>query len=267
MFRLGDYLRSRGYYEQNISLLNSLGSSRQSYPQVKRISLSGLGTVYSALGVYPKAIYLYNESLNILPQNRDANLLDNPRIRAFIQRSLGIAYLNQGEIEQSQEKFNKSVFYQRESLEITRSIRDRKGEGRTLGGLGHAYYVQGNYDEAIVYANEYLKVARETQDRRSEGQALGILGWAHYGKKNFQEAVKFQKESLEIARQIKDRALEGQALSNLGDALLQKGSIEDAQKILFNAVEVSILRTKFEQVLSVKPWFGRRQDLIYQSQE
>ena len=128
MFRLGDYLRSRGYYEQNISLLNSLGSSRQSYPQVKRISLSGLGTVYSALGVYPKAIYLYNESLNILPQNRDANLLDNPRIRAFIQRSLGIAYLNQGEIEQSQEKFNKSVFYQT----ILRTIFEAEAETRIL---------------------------------------------------------------------------------------------------------------------------------------
>jgi CHAT domain-containing protein len=230
MFRNGNYPLSRDYYEQNIKLINTLGNSQPSYPQIKGLSTAGLGTVYSALGEYPKSINQYNQSRDLLPKNT--------KIEAFILRNLGLAYLNQSVAEKPKDSLENAFKYLNDSLKISQSSRDRKGEGKSLGYLGRAYFAQGNYDKAIEQALQHLKIARETADQRSEGQALHTLGWAHYAKKDFQIAVKFQQEYLEISRKLKDRAAEGQALIGLGDALVQADRSEEAIKPLGKAIEV-----------------------------
>jgi tetratricopeptide (TPR) repeat protein len=53
------------------------------------------------------------------------------------------------------------------ALRLYREIKDRKGEGNALGGLGNAYYSLGNYPKAIDYHEQRLAIAWRILRQRS----------------------------------------------------------------------------------------------------
>jgi CHAT domain-containing protein/uncharacterized protein HemY len=114
--------------------------------------------------------------------------------------------------------YTKAIEYHTSSLAIAREIKDRKGEGAVLGNLGNAYYSLGEYSKAIEYHTSRLAIAREIKDRLGEGQSLGNLGAAYYALGDYTKAIEYHTSSLAIAREIKDRLGEGTALGNLGSA-------------------------------------------------
>ncbi|MCC5638704.1 tetratricopeptide repeat-containing protein [Nostoc sp. CHAB 5844] len=61
-------------------------------------------------------------------------------------------------------------------------MKNRLGEGHSLGNLGLAYYSLGNYKKAIEYLQQLLAIARQIKDRLGEGAALGNLGSAYFGR-------------------------------------------------------------------------------------
>ena len=67
-----------------------------------------------------------------------------------------------------------------QALIIYREIKDRKGEGESLGNLGIAYNFLGDYAKAIEYHQQSLAILREIKDRKGEGLSLGNLGIAYY---------------------------------------------------------------------------------------
>ncbi|MBE9058282.1 tetratricopeptide repeat protein [Sphaerospermopsis sp. LEGE 08334] len=114
--------------------------------------------------------------------------------------------------------YTKAIEYHTSSLAIAREIKDRKGEGAFLGNLGNAYYSLGEYSKAIEYHTSRLAIAREIKDRLGEGQSLGNLGNAYHALGDYTKAIEYHTSSLAIAREIKDRLGEGQSLGNLGNA-------------------------------------------------
>src|SRR6478672_501742 len=124
--------------------------------------------------------------------------------------------------------YAKAIDYQQQSLVIKREIKDRLGEGHALGNLGLAYYFLGDYAKAIDYQQQYLAIAREIKDRLGEGHALGNLGNAYYSLGDYAKAIDYQQQYLAIAREIKDRLGEGHALGNLGNAYYSLGDYAKA---------------------------------------
>jgi CHAT domain-containing protein/uncharacterized protein HemY len=114
--------------------------------------------------------------------------------------------------------YPKAIHYLQQSLAILREVKDRKGEGGVLGYLGLAYYSLGDYPKAIDYHQQRLKIAREIKDRKGEGQSLGGLGFAYYSLGDYPKAIDYHQQSLVIAREIKDRKGEGGVLGGLGVA-------------------------------------------------
>jgi len=92
-----------------------------------------------------------------------------------------------------------------QSLKLYREIKDRRGEGQSLGNLGNAYYSLGNYPKAIDYYEQYLAISREIKDRNGEGAALGSLGSAYLSLGNYPKAIDYHEQRLAIAREIKAR--------------------------------------------------------------
>jgi CHAT domain-containing protein len=103
-----------------------------------------------------------------------------------------------------------------QTLMIYREIKDRWGEGKTLGNLGLAYHALGNYPEAIEYQKKRLAIAREFSDRKGEEDALGNLGITYDSLGDYTQAIDYQEKSLAIARELKDRQGEAVSLGNLG---------------------------------------------------
>ena len=64
---------------------------------------------------------------------------------------MGIAYYNLGE-------YRKAIEYHEQSLEISREIGDRQGEGISLGNLGIAYDILGEKEKACGLWKEAVDI-------------------------------------------------------------------------------------------------------------
>jgi CHAT domain-containing protein len=114
--------------------------------------------------------------------------------------------------------YAKAIEYHQQSLAIKREIKDRQGEGTSLGNLGVAYQSLGDYAKAIEYHQQSLAIKREIKDRRGEESSLGNLGLAYQSLGDYAKAIEHYQQSLAIAREIKNRLGEGTSLGNLGNA-------------------------------------------------
>src|ERR671933_167868 len=96
-------------------------------------------------------------------------------------------------IEQFQtSQFEAALQSWQQALIIYREIKDRLGEGESLGNLGLAYFSLGDYAKAIEYQQQDLALARELKDRLGEEQSLGNLGSAYLCLGDYAKAIDYQ---------------------------------------------------------------------------
>jgi CHAT domain-containing protein/lipopolysaccharide biosynthesis regulator YciM len=169
-------------------------------------------------------------SLPVVAQAIDARSVEADRL------------MQQGEQQHQTGQFPAALNSWQQALQIYRALKNREGEGRALGYLGHTYRLLGSYAKAIEYLQQSLAIAREIKNRQWEGTALGNLGIAYNSLGNYAQAIEYLQQRLAIAREIKDRRGEGTALINLGNAYQSLGNyaqaIEYAQQSLAIAREI-----------------------------
>ncbi len=133
--------------------------------------------------------------------------------------------------------YAKAIEYYQQSLVIAREIKDRHGEGQSLGNLGNAYRSLGDYAKAIEYYQQSLMIAREIKDRQGEGKSLGNLGLVYCSLGDYAKAIEYHQQNLAIARGIGDKDGEGRSLRNLGYTLFKTDNLTQAEKNLRTGIE------------------------------
>ncbi|WP_414530450.1 tetratricopeptide repeat protein, partial [Nodularia chucula] len=161
----------------------------------------------SLRGYYADKVELYGQ---LVSKWAELEARENWNYRASLI-SLGNAYNDLGQ-------YQRAIEFHQQSLEISREIGDRSGEGISLGSLGNAYLSLGEYQRAINFHQQSLEISREIGDRRGEGNSLGNLGNAYNSLGQYQRAIDFHQQSLDIKGKIGDRRGEGNSLGNLGNA-------------------------------------------------
>ncbi len=137
------------------------------------------------------------------------------------------------------ENYPKAIDYLQQWLVIAHEIKDRQGEGNALKNLGLAYNNLRDYPKAIDYHQQWLLIAREIKDRQGEGTALGNLGIAYYSLGDYPKAIDYHQQSLKTTREIKDRQGEGTALRNLGIAYYSLGDYPKAIDYLQQSLKIT----------------------------
>ena len=96
----------------------------------------------------------------------------NRYVESLALTNLGLAYNALGE-------YHRAIEFYQKSLEIQRTIGDRKGEANSLGNLGKSYYFLRQYQQAIDFYQQSLEIQRAIGDRRKEADILQILAYAY----------------------------------------------------------------------------------------
>ena len=122
----------------------------------------------------------------------------------------------------------RAIGYYEQALAIAREIKDRAMEGATLSNLGAAYWGLSQSEQAIGYYEQALAIMREVKNRAGEGTTLGNLGEVYRALSQYEQAIGYHEQVLAIAREIKARAMEGNTLNNLGAAYLGLSQSERA---------------------------------------
>jgi tetratricopeptide (TPR) repeat protein len=266
---INDFLGRRGFYREQVGLLERLVSKWPSGPEnasERGACFCSLGIAYGSLGQYQRAIDFQQQSLEIkreigdrdgeggalcnlgiaygslgqyqqaidfyqeaLPIQREAG---NQQFEANSLGGLGNAYQSLGE-------YQRAIDFQQQSLEIKRKIGDRIGEAASLGNLGNAYQALGQYQRAIDLHRQHNEIAREIGDRHGEANSLGSLGNAYDSLGQYQRAIDLHQQYNEIAREIGDRSGEAKSLGNLGNAYQSLGEYQRAIDYYQQSLEIA----------------------------
>ncbi len=114
------------------------------------------------------------------------------------------------------------------ALQLARSLKFRKGEGKVHLTFGEYHRVSGNFPEALDNLFTALRISREIKDKAMEGSSLTFIGIAYIGLEEFRTALDYLFQGYEINKDRPDVNVTAFGLTNTGVAYQQLGMLDSA---------------------------------------
>jgi two-component system, NtrC family, sensor kinase len=267
----GDFKDALKYVQESLSLANKLGYKEGSgnayyligklhfyqsnYPEALRNSFtalkiyeqssnnSGVAKCYSSIG------YIYHRQNKTDEAHK--SLLTAVKIAEKIGDKVQLAnsYLAISDVyEEGEENYPEALKYCYLALKIFEEIKDKRGIGETVYGIGWQNYKQGNYAEALNNYYRSLKLHEELSHegmiailRRSIGEILFLQG-------NYKEALKHEIAALKTFEEKQTKDLMawtylgiGNIYEGKGELTLQSGDKITSEKELLQAMKYYFL--------------------------
>jgi DNA-binding SARP family transcriptional activator/Tfp pilus assembly protein PilF len=195
---------------------------------------------------------------------RSANELADPRWQAHSHRSLGLAHIQLGDLDEAQEHllaalrrygelddrisqahthrglgwvhhqrddWQRALDHNKAALDLYRAAAHRAGEALALNNAGWLHARLGDLEETITYCEQAVRINQELGDRHAEAGAWDSLGYAHHHLGRHRRAAACYERALELVRGFRDRYNEAEILRHLGEtwhALGEQDSAVDA---------------------------------------
>jgi tetratricopeptide (TPR) repeat protein/transcriptional regulator with XRE-family HTH domain len=239
------YLRSRGYWDQAVSLHRAaLQMARHAGDRLAEAgALNHLGDMQYLVADYPaatasltRALELYRGLGDRLGQAGALNQLgivqyqtDNyPAATASLTRALELyrglgdrlgeaSALNQlGIVQYLTGDYPAAVSGLTRALELCRQVGDQFGEADAVNQLGVVQDLIGDYPAARASHEQALDIFRDLGDRRGQASAIGNLGVVHQATGDYAAAVASYEQALELFRDLGNRLGEANSLNYLG---------------------------------------------------
>ena len=137
--------------------------------------LGNVGSLYSALGKYDKALSNIELALHISRE------IGNKYLESMHLGNVAIIFDSQGEHAKAIEKY-------KESLAVCEGIGDMHQKGLTLGNLGEAHIRLKQWDEAIQILTMSIEICKSTLPTAS-GAFSGSLAWIYAKQGRLNEAL------------------------------------------------------------------------------
>ncbi len=143
------------------------------------------------------------------------------------------------------------------SLQLARSINNRKAIARFLGELGWLDQQRGKYDEAEEKFKEGHRIYVEIKSQEGEGIALQSLSIVSRKRKNFSESLRLSTEALQIAKELHSGDLEALINTERGKLYRDMNEWEESWKI-FSKVkdwfESRVAETPRDESVAIGTW-------------
>ena len=142
-----------------------------------------------------------------------------------------------------QRRYRDLLTLQQVQLEITRILKDQRGEGIILGGIGSTYLALRQYPKAQNFLEQAVPLMRVTENQAGLCTALHNLGEVCRLTKRYEEALRLYDQSLAINPSrpvcwyVKGIVLEqlghqGEAINSYRESLRLKPDFEPARHAL-----------------------------------
>lgn len=129
----------------------------------------------------------------------------------------------------------------RRSLELSRSVPDTAGIGRTLGNLGAGFYAAGSSDSAGAYLSEAYEYAVAVGDVRTVASALTNLASISYERGDLPQAAELYATSLDHLARTGDARFQSANQHNLALVSMALGDLQSARTSLDESIRLSRL--------------------------
>jgi non-specific serine/threonine protein kinase len=127
-----------------------------------------------------------------------------------------------------------------EALTIYRTLGDRRGEARALGGLQLGALFTEDFADARSYGEQALAIYRELDQKRGVAITLNNLGSVERAAGDLDAACRLYEESLALLREVGDLKYVALALAELGVVTVRLGRLEEARAHMVEGLLISI---------------------------
>ena len=184
--------------------------------------LLNLATIHVKLGKHKEAIQYQEQATEILLKLRKEGpdlklpMLENmdeipPAMKDMIhkmksykelvrlsdEKSLALAYGNNGETCVELGEFEKGLELCQEALKINRNIGDKLAEARDLHNIGHAYYFLGEVRKCIQYCQESKRIFTEIGNKNDASMSVGVLAMAYEALGDVENSKRYYQMCIE----------------------------------------------------------------------
>ncbi|WP_375471292.1 tetratricopeptide repeat protein [uncultured Nostoc sp.] len=201
--------------------------------QDKSATLNNMAQVIADQGDIPKAIALYEQSLEIKEQIGDV------QGKATTLNNMALVFAQQGDIP-------KAIALYEQSLEIQQQIGDVKGKATTLANIAGVIAQQGDIPKAIALWQQDLEISEQIGDVKGKAATLNNMAQVIADQGDIPKAIALWEQSLEIQQQIGDVKDKAATLANMAQVIADQGDIAKAIVLWEQSLEI------FEQIGNVQ---------------
>ncbi len=219
--RLNRFEDARKFFSQAYELFTELEQVDQ---QVE--SLLELGLVAEKEADFKQALELYGRAQALAE-------------KADLRPSLAKAFLYQANSHWFQGNYQQAFRFQRQSLEIARTLQDKLQQAFILNTLGLIHWTLNDPGRALENLSQSLELAEASRSPLDIATAYNNIGLVHRKEKRYLESIEFFKKALKRDEQLKSKWGQGYTHRNLGMSLLRMGQLGNAEVHLKKAVELS----------------------------
>jgi tetratricopeptide (TPR) repeat protein len=141
-----------------------------------------------------------------------------------------------GELCFSIGKYELSLKYYNQAIEVSAEIGNNKAAARAYCELGHIYEEQNLFDDAIKNFENSMKLSTELNASVMIAEAKRGIGRVHWRLGDYQPAERYYKECLEDLQNMENSKLFGALYIDLGNIYLSKYNDQKAIKYLKKAI-------------------------------
>ena len=139
----------------------------------------------------------------------DADSAGNLKLKVVALTNLSVVY-------RQLERWLESIRCCQEGISLCRQLKDRYGEGLSLGNLAGTFFAQNNLPDSFEHYETALRIFKKLGELYEQSQCLMGIGNVLAKQKALKEASFYLESSIKMQRKITDRFGEAQALNNLG---------------------------------------------------
>ncbi|MBW4423715.1 MAG: tetratricopeptide repeat protein [Nostoc desertorum CM1-VF14] len=199
----------------------------------KATTLNNMALVFAQQGDIPKAIALWEQSLEIFEQISDV------KGKAITLNNMAQVIAQQGDIP-------KAIALWEQNLEIFEQIGDVKGKATTLNNMAQVIAQQGDIPKAIALWEQSLEIQEQIGDVKGKAATLSNMAGVIDQKGNIARVIALCEQSLELQEQIGDIKGKAATLNNMAYIIAQQGDIARAVTLWKQSLEIQ------EQIGDVK---------------
>ncbi|CAF1431343.1 unnamed protein product [Adineta steineri] len=225
LVKIGQFNKAKELYNVLLEQISDEGEKATYYNQ--------LGLVHLYQGDYEKAIWYYEEALEIQEKTLPSNHLD-----------LALSYNNIGGVYNKKGEYSKALLYYEKALAIRQKTlpSDHINFAQSYNNIGCVYDYMGEYEKALSYYEKALEIRRKTLPSNHPDLAASYnnIGSVYDNMGEYSKALSYYKQGLEISQKTlpSNHPSLAVSLNNVGSVYVQMEEYGKAPSFFEKALEI-----------------------------
>nr|NIM18041.1 tetratricopeptide repeat protein [Candidatus Aminicenantes bacterium]NIM84656.1 tetratricopeptide repeat protein [Candidatus Aminicenantes bacterium]NIN24155.1 tetratricopeptide repeat protein [Candidatus Aminicenantes bacterium]NIN47880.1 tetratricopeptide repeat protein [Candidatus Aminicenantes bacterium]NIN90818.1 tetratricopeptide repeat protein [Candidatus Aminicenantes bacterium] len=134
--------------------------------------------------------------------------------------------------------YETALSFLEQSLNISREIGDKAGEGTTLNNMAATAHARGDYETALSYLEQSLNIRREIGDKSGSIPTLHNMAGIALQNKDIEKFLEYETAAYKIAIEINEAMGIYNVGRDLGNVLCQLGKKDQGIEMLKRSLAI-----------------------------